>query len=107
MEHTDSDIKSDDLNESEPKKQYILIYNNERLKTFKGYRPKQAAGKAFSFLIANFNVEEAKFKLIDSENKEYCYNGEKVKLDEPVIIHRGIRDIEHCYYTKIRQILQF
>jgi hypothetical protein len=106
--------------ETDNKRYFKLIFENDTSGRFVGAKPKQAANKAFTQLVKQKAKEtnedmldkELRFKLIEctrgSRRKEYEYIGVREKLKEPltVAIKGTDRDksIVYNYINKIKKI---
>ena len=95
---------------------FKLVYNNKVSGRFSGNKPKQAANKALTAIIKGLadgtaENKEITFRIKEctrgSKHKEYCYIGERLKLDTPMKVTIGKGDdakvIEYKYANKVKK----
>lgn len=77
---------------------------------FSGLKPKHAANKAFTYLIKQINHignDPLRFNIVEctrgSSHKVYNYIGNVIKLDEPIKVTIGDRQIEYHYQNRIKK----
>lgn len=93
----DSGVVDDD-NQKPGSRYFKLVYDGKVSGRFSGNKPKQAANKALTAIIKGITDgsavdKEMKFRIKEctrgSKHKEYCYVGERIKLDKPMEVTIG------------------
>lgn len=92
---------------SEKTKYYKLFHDNQQIPgRFTGIKPKQAAMKAFATMVHKNKINEpTEFTIKEStrgcNHKKYSYIGEKIKLEKPITVQVGNKEIMYEYSIKI------
>lgn len=100
-------------NHTKPIRYFKLIVDGESHGRFSGFKPRQAANKALTYLMKLIGLNNNKTIIFavqectrGSSHKTYNYIGERIKLDDPIQIKIGTPEtgekiIEYHYQNKI------
>lgn len=105
--------KGGDVDDDAPKSRYfkLIVGDDEPRGRFSGKKPKQAASKALTALLnerrSNGDTTEGNFSFTMVEctrgcnRKSYNYTGYRKKLDEPLTVKIGDREVTYSYENHV------
>lgn len=110
---------NNDINNNCVTRRFLVMFNPHGIQyievgTCGGKKPKQAANKALSMIIKNYNIQDStliKFKLIEttkhSKNKTSFYSGERTRLSNPITLNVNGKEIKYIFQNTIKKITSY